>query len=187
MGMSVIAFYIGLLSQHKTENLGECWGGCQGSSSITFHRGPCSLALTLGPDLKTRLHYNGLLWISIWCLPIRRGVIRRRQSNNSWADSRRVKHQVLLGVTGPARPSRWPRSSRDSTARHSFWRTTRRLPHSCFRSSEVSFQTTPWSTSSATMTITSLKLHRGPTPISKRNRSISTACGSLHTFALREA
>jgi hypothetical protein len=25
LGMSVIAFYIALLSQHKTENLGECW------------------------------------------------------------------------------------------------------------------------------------------------------------------
>ena len=71
-------------------------------AAFSVPQGSCSLAwIAPGPDLKTRLHYNDRLWISIWCHPIRRGAIRRRQSNNLSSGLKDgEKHQVLLGVTG---------------------------------------------------------------------------------------
>ena len=55
----------------------------------------------LEPDLKTRLHYNGRLWISSWCLTYSpRGDQATAIEQLVGGLREGEKHQVLLGVTG---------------------------------------------------------------------------------------
>ncbi len=71
-----------------------------------------------------------------------------------------LDEQVLLGVTGSGKTFTMARSSRRSSVRRWCWRTTRRSPPSCARSSGSFSPTTRWNTSFPTTITTS------PRPIS---------------------
>ena len=99
------------------------------------------------------------------------------------------KHRYSSASPAPAKPSRWPRSSKPPTAPRWSWRTTKRSPRSSTTNSKVFFPKTPSNISSAITIITSPKpTSPPPTSTSKRihhQRRARQAAHERHAFAVR--